>query len=234
MRFKLFKSGGTLIAFLVLSFGLQPFHVKAQERTSLVRGIVQGSGNEPLVGVSVLVRNASTNFTSGTKTDTSGAFTFSRIPSGGPYTFTFSMVGYEPHTMSGYNVKADATLSLLVDMKTSAGSLDQVVVVGYGTQRKRDVTGSVAKIKAEELTAFPTNNPVQGMQGRVAGVQVAQNSGEPGGNISVRIRGGNSLQGSNEPLYVLDGFALSGPPSAINPNDIESMDILKDASATSI
>jgi TonB-linked SusC/RagA family outer membrane protein len=234
MRFKLLKSRAPFLALLFLSLALQPFTGSAQEKTSLVRGIVQGPKNEPLAGVSVIVRNAATNFTAGTKTDTAGAFTFSRIPSGGPYSFSFTMVGYEPQTMSGYNIKADATLSLLVDMKVSAGSLDQVVVVGYGTQRKRDVTGSVAKIKSEDLNAFPANSPVQGMQGRVAGVQVAQNSGEPGGSISVRIRGGNSLQGSNEPLYVVDGFALSGPPTAINPNDIESMDILKDASATAI
>ncbi|MBD0284864.1 MAG: TonB-dependent receptor [Flavisolibacter sp.] len=234
MRCKPIRSGAFLLALSFLALVLQPFAAKAQEKTSLVKGMVHGARNEPLAGVSVIVRNAKTNFTSGTSTDTTGVFTLSRVPSGGPYSFSFSMVGYESQTLSGYTIKEDAALSLIVEMKPSAGSMDQVVVVGYGTQRKRDVTGSVAKVRSEDLNAFPVNNPVQGMQGRVAGVQVMQNSGAPGGNISVRIRGGNSLQGSNEPLYVVDGFAISGPPSSINPNDIESMDILKDASATAI
>jgi TonB-linked SusC/RagA family outer membrane protein len=211
-----------------------PLAARAQEKGSAVKGIVQGSKKEPLAGVSVIIRNNKTNFTSGTSTDTTGMFSFAYVPTGGPYSFSFSMVGYEPQTLTGYNIKDDAALSLLVEMKSVSQMLDQVVVVGYGTQRKRDVTGSVARVKAEELNAYPVNNPVQGLQGRVSGVQVTQNSGEPGGYVSVRIRGGNSLQGSNEPLYVVDGFALSGPPSAINPNDIESMDILKDASATAI
>lgn len=234
MNCKPFKWRASLFALTFLMLVSPPFVARAQQKTSSVKGLVHGPNNTPLAGATVIVRNAKTNFTSGTNTDTTGVFSFARLPAGGPYSFAFSMIGYEPQTLSGYNIKEDASLSLVVDMKTSAGSLDAVVVVGYGSQRKKDVTGSVAKVRSEDLTAFPTNNPVQGMQGRVAGVQVLQNSGAPGGNLSVRIRGGNSLQGSNEPLYVVDGFALSGPPSSINPNDIESMDILKDASATAI
>ncbi|MEJ7830325.1 MAG: TonB-dependent receptor, partial [Segetibacter sp.] len=168
-----------------------------------------------------------------TKTDSAGVFA-ARVPSGGPYTFSFSMVGYEPQTLSGYNIKEGATFTLVVDMKSTAANLEQVIVVGYGTQRKKDVTGSVAKVSSQELNAIPASSLLQGLQGRVSGVQVTQNSGEPGGAMSVRIRGGNSLQGSNEPLYVVDGFAISGSPRSINPNDIESVDILKDASATAI
>jgi len=229
-----FTSKVSLVVIPVFIFIFQPITARSQEKGSLVKGIVQGSKKEPLAGVSVIIRNNKTNFTSGTSTDTTGVFTFSYVPAGGPYSFSFSMVGYEAQTLSGYNIKADAALSLVVDMKSTTQTLDQVVVVGYGTQRKRDLTGSVAKVKSDELNAFPVNNPVQGLQGRVAGVQILQNSGAPGGVISVRIRGGNSLQGSNEPLYVVDGFALSGSPNSINPNDIESMDILKDASATAI
>lgn len=233
MTFKLFKPG-LYLALLFLVMLCQTIDVSAQDKTNVVKGVVLNAQKAPLAGVSVVLRNAKTNFSTGTRTDTSGVFTFSRIPSGGPYTFSISMVGYQPQDLTGYTIKEGEPLKLEIDMKEAAVALDQVVVVGYGTQRKKDLTGSVAKIKSEELNAFPTNSPVQGLQGRVAGVQVTQNSGAPGGVISVRIRGGNSLQGSNEPLYVVDGFALSGPPTSLNPNDIESMDILKDASATAI
>lgn len=232
MRFKLFKSRAILLPLLFLSLSLAPFMAMAQDN-NLVKGVVKGN-NGPLEGVSVIIRNSKTNYSAGTKTDSAGTFSFSHVPAGGPYNISFSMVGFEPQTLSGFSIKAGEPLPLEVDLKTKAGVLDQVVVVGYGTQRKKDVTGSVAKISSSDLNAYPVNSPVQGMQGRVSGVQVVQNSGEPGGVVSVRIRGGNSLQGGNEPLYVVDGFALSGAPSSINPNDIESMDILKDASATAI
>jgi TonB-dependent SusC/RagA subfamily outer membrane receptor len=117
-----------------------------------------------------------------------------------------------------------------------------VVVVGYGTQRKASVTGSVATVKGDELRQTAVSNVAQGLQARIAGVQVTQNSSAPGGNVSVRIRGTNSLNGTSEPLYIVDGVQIGNsggvneisPLSTINPNDIESVDILKDASATAI
>lgn len=234
MKLAQFRARAFLLALLFLITFFLPFGVQAQELNSVVKGVVKGAGGEPLVGASVVIRNEKSNFTLGTKTDTSGIFTFPRVPAGGPYGFSFTMVGYEPQKLTGYTIKDGASFTLSIDLKATPGSLDQVVVIGYGTQRKKDVTGSVAKISSQDLNSFPVSSPVQGMQGRVAGVQVSQNSGEPGGAVSVRIRGGNSLQGSNDPLYVVDGFALSGPPAAISPNDIESMDVLKDASATAI
>src|SRR5690606_22920018 len=125
-------------------------------------------------------------------------------------------------------------LRLDVRMKPSQKSLEEVVVVGYGTVKKRDLTGAVSSIKSEELNAFPTSNIVQAMSGRVAGVQVSQNNGAPGGAVSVRIRGANSIQGDNEPLYVVDGFMYSGGTQMLNPSDIVSVEVLKDASATAI
>lgn len=233
MKFIPIKAGIPLITALLLIQIFLSLAANAQDLNSSVKGVVKGTNGEPLAGASVAIRNEKTNFTLGTKTDATGIFTFSHVPSG-LYGFSFSMVGYEAQTLSGYNVKEGALFTLAVDMKASARSLDQVVVVGYGTQRKKDLTGSVAKLNSQELNAYPVNNPVQGLQGKISGVQVVQNSGEPGGQVSVRIRGGNSLQGSNEPLYIVDGFALSGPPASINPNDIESIDVLKDASATAI
>lgn len=219
----------------VPSFSLLATQLKAQDRASLVKGVVQNNSNEPLPGVSVIIRNTNTNFTSGTSTDSSGMFTFSRVSSGGPYSFTFSTVGYKSQTSSGYNIKEGITLSLAIKMAATSASLDQVVVVGYGTQRKKDLTGAISVVKGEDINSYPSNNVLQALSGRAPGVQVIQNNGSPGGNVSVRIRGTNSVQGSNEPLYVVDGFPLSGNPSQLlNNRDIESMQILKDASATAI
>lgn len=188
-----------------------------------VKGSIKNEKGEPVEGATITVKGT----TVATKASAAGDFLI-MVPDGKSI-LVITSVGYEDG-----EVKIGDPDKVSVVLKVKPVSVEEVVVVGYGTSRKKDVTGSVAKVKSADLNAFPVNNPVQGLQGRVSGVQVTQNSGEPGGVISVRIRGGNSLQGSNEPLYVVDGFALSGPPSAINPNDIESMDILKDASATAI
>ncbi|MBS1662020.1 MAG: carboxypeptidase regulatory-like domain-containing protein, partial [Bacteroidetes bacterium] len=126
---------------LILSI-LQVSGLYAQERAGLVRGEVHNANNEPLAGVSVVIRNARTNFTTGTSTDSSGNFVFSRLTPGGPYSLTFTMVGFEKQTLGGYNLKESATLSLVVKMTQSGASLDQVVVVGYGTLKRKDLTGS--------------------------------------------------------------------------------------------
>jgi len=112
--------------------------------------------------------------------------------------------------------------------------LEEVVVIGYGTQRKEDMTGAVSQLSAQDLEAFPVFNASQSFKGRAPGVMVTQNSGRPGGTVSVRIRGDNSIIGSNEPLYVVDGFPITGGIDYLNPSDIESISILKDASATAI
>ena len=145
-------------------------------------------------------------------------------------------------------VMVDNRSQINVSLKTDMSSLEEVVVIGYGTVKKSDLTGSVASVSADEIKDMALTSIEQGLQGRAAGVQVTQASGEPGGMATIRIRGGNSLQGGNEPLYVIDGFPIYNgggtnrpgtganvnPLASINPNDIESMEILKDASATAI
>src|SRR5690606_7492377 len=122
-----------------------------------------------------------------------------------------------------------------VALEESVQDIDEVVVVGYGTVKKKDLTGSVAQVKAREVNAFPNASALQALSGRASGVHIRQSSGAPGPGMSVRVRGGNSIQGSNEPLYVIDGFPLAGSnPSVVNTADIESIEILKDASATAI
>lgn len=220
-------------ALIFLLLILRSSDVNAQANGSLIKGIVQNIDNEPISGVTVILRNTKTNFTSGTSTDSSGVFTFSRISSGGPYSFTFSTVGYEDQTLSGYNVKEDITLSLMVKMKSTVATLDQVVVVGYGTLKRKDVTGSVASINADNIKDLAVVRADQALLGKLAGVQVKPGSGEPGAAPQIRIRGVGSISAAADPLYVVDGVPVSSI-QMINPNDIETIDVLKDASATAI
>ena len=162
-----------------------------------------------------------------TTTNTNGEYSIA-VPDANAV-LLFSFVGYMAQEVIVGN-RTNINITLKVDNK----ALEEVVVVGYGTVKKSDLTGSVSSIKSEEINAFPVPNAMQSLNGRAPGVQVVQNSGAPGAALSVRIRGGNSLQGNNEPLYVVDGFPLTGNINAINPVDIESMEILKDASATAI
>lgn len=189
----------------------------------IVSGRILNADNEPLPGVNILLKGS----TQGTTSDVDGRYSL-QVPDENAV-LVFSFIGYETQeTQVGTRTSIDVTM--LEDMKT----LEEVVVVGYGEMEKRDITGSVAQVNAEEIQAVPVYNVEQALKARAAGVQVMQNSGEPGGRIEVRIRGGNSMIGNNQPLYVVDGFPITGGVEFLNPNDIESIDILKDASATAI
>ncbi|MEJ7739293.1 MAG: TonB-dependent receptor [Chitinophagaceae bacterium] len=232
MRFIFIKSRA-LFALLFPILLLQLSGLNAQEKPSQVKGIVTNNNGQLLAGVSVIVRNAKTNFTAGTSTDSAGIFSFPGVSSGGPYSFTFSTIGYENQTLSGYSIKPDIALSLVVSMKESSASLDQVVVVGYGTQRRKDLTGSVASVGTKDIRDLPVTRIEQALSGRVAGVQVKLADGQPGSSPQIRIRGIGSISAGGDPLYVVDGFPTDNIQT-LNPNDIESLDILKDASATAI
>ena len=232
MRFKHFKPGVCLFTLLsLLTFNF--YNVQAQESPRSLKGIVNNSNGEPLAGVSVELRKPKDNFTAGTITDSSGVFTFSRVPSGGPYTFRFSSVGFEPQTVTTNNLKDDNSLSVRVALKSVTETLDQVVVVGYGTQKRKDLTGSVASINADKLKDLAVIRVDQALMGKLAGVQVKPSSGEPGAPPQIRIRGIGSISAGAEPLYVVDGVPMSSIQT-LNPNDIENIDVLKDASATAI
>ncbi|GAB2791942.1 TonB-dependent receptor [Rhabdobacter roseus] len=202
--------------------------LRAQDLT--ITGKVTDETGETVPGVSVTVKGTQR----GSITNVDGSYTLSAAPTA---TLVFSFVGYLKQEVP-VNNRARIDITLASDTK----ALEEVVVVGYGTQRKIETTGSIASVKAEELTQLPVTNVAQGLQARVSGVQINQNSGSPGGNISVRIRGTNSINGNAEPLYVIDGIQISNgggindvsPLSTINPNDIESVEVLKDASASAI
>jgi TonB-linked SusC/RagA family outer membrane protein len=198
----------------------------AQAQTRPVTGaVVSALDGAPLPGVTVVVKGTTT----GATTDPQGRFSVS-VPAASEPTLTFSFLGYQPQEVK---VGSRTTLDV-VRLSESAADLNEVVVVGYGTQKKRDITGSVSSITAEQVAETPIIRADQILQGRAAGVQVTQTNSEPGGGTSIRIRGTNSINSGNEPLFVVDGFPGAGDLNSINPNDIESIEVLKDASATAI
>jgi TonB-linked SusC/RagA family outer membrane protein len=211
---------------LCLIFGLLAFlgTFVAQAQTRQVSGrVLSAADKTPLPGVSVLLKGTTT----GSSTNAAGEFELSVPATGG--TLVFSFVGFE-----SFEQPIGSATSFNVQLKEQAQDLNEVVVVGYGTQRKRDITGSVVSISAEQVAETPIARADQILQGRAAGVQVTQTNSEPGGNVSIRIRGTNSINTGNEPLFVVDGFPGAGDLNSINPSDIESIEVLKDASATAI
>lgn len=195
--------------------------VSAQNNLT-VNGRVLNDSGQAMQGASITVVGS----TSGTSTNNAGAFTIS-VPRNG--SISVSAVGYDPQT-----VKVTSNAPLNIRLQSAQRQLEQVVVVGYGTQRKEAVTGSVASIGGEKLRDVPAPNISQALQGRLAGVDISQTSTRPGATMQIRIRGTRSLSADNNPLIVLDGIPFIGSLADINPNDIKSVDVLKDASATAI
>lgn len=203
--------------------------VSAQTRTVEGRVLDNVSGT-PLVGASVAVKGTEI----GVLTNATGQFSISVPQSAGQLTISYS--GYATTDVSITSGKLEVKLSV------SSSSLADVVVIGYGSSRKKDLTGSVATLSSKDFVKGALTTPEQLIQGKVAGVQITSNSGAPGAGSTIRIRGGSSLNASNDPLIVLDGMPLdnggiagqANPLALINPNDIESFTILKDASAAAI
>ncbi|WP_310590511.1 TonB-dependent receptor [Dyadobacter sp. CY261] len=198
----------------------------ASPKRALSGKVLDGESNTGLPGVSIVLKGTQT----GTTSNNDGDFQLEIPETTAPNSvLVFSFVGYKSQ-----EIVLGSQTSLTVNMVLEDKSLQEIVVIGYGVVKKSDLTGSVASIKSTELNAYPATNLVQSLAGRAAGVYVSQNTGAPGSPISVRVRGTNSIQGSNEPLYVVDGFPYSGNPTLLNNADIESIEVLKDASATAI
>ena len=216
-----------------------------QTSGNTIKGVVTDANGEPIIGANIMVEGTTT----GTITDFDGRFTLD-VPENA--TLQISYIGFVSQNVKVGN-KKDFTIKLVEDAK----ALDEVVVVGYGTMRKSDLTGSVSSITSDNFKLGTDLTPQQLMQGAFSGVNISQNSGKPGGSNTIRVRGGTSITASNDPLYVIDGVPIStsagvnqsnistattdffdqepiNPLSNINPNDIESINILKDASATAI
>jgi TonB-linked SusC/RagA family outer membrane protein len=178
---------------------------------------------EVLPGVSIVVKGTTT----GTVTDLDGNYSLN-VPDPNSI-LSYSFIGFTPQEI---NVNGRSVID--VQLATDIRSLSEVVVVGYGTQLKREVTGSVQTVDATELQDIPVAQMTQKLQGRLAGVQINQTTGRPGRGMNVRIRGQVSVSGGSEPLYVVDGFPITGDISIINPDEIEDITVLKDAASTSL
>lgn len=187
-----------------------------------VRGRITNEKNEPVAGASVVVKGT----TNGTTTNDNGQY---QISAPANATLVVSSIGYPEKEIAVGNQTTHN-----VSLTATSTDLEQVVVVGYGTQRREAVTGSVASIGGDRLRDVPSPNITQALQGRLAGVDISQTSTRPGATMQIRIRGTRSLSADNNPLIVLDGIPFIGSLSDINPNDIKSIDVLKDASATAI
>jgi len=218
--------------FFVMPFFVQP--LRAQDKRTQVTGIVRTESGAALANVSVIVKNSKSNFSAGTTTDSSGVFNFSRLPAGSGYAFTFSSIGFEAQKLSGYTLEPDAAFTLVARLHLSERSLDDVVVIGYGTARKKDVVGSLDVVSVKDAGSTSSTNPSELLIGKAAGVQVVQANGVPGADAQIIIRGTGSFTGV-EPLYVIDGIqADKNLFNAISAQDIENITILKDASSTAI
>jgi len=197
--------------------------ILAQSTGTVTGKVISSDDRAGLPGVSIRVKGTST----GISTDVNGNYRISVAQNNGVLIFT--SIGFKEK-----EIPINSRQVIDVTLTSNRNELNEVVVIGYGTVKKRDLTGAVSQIKSEDINAFPTANVLQALSGRASGVQVLQNSGAPGDAISIRIRGTNSIQGNNEPLYVIDGFPVNGSPAGINNADIQSIEILKDASATAI
>ncbi|TKG94240.1 TonB-dependent receptor [Puteibacter caeruleilacunae] len=188
-----------------------------------VKGKVKSESGEKLPGVNVIIKGTST----GTVTDFEGNYNLK--VNDGLGTLIFSFIGYEPKEVPiRQKKKIDVTL------KSNVTELDEIIAVGYGTVRKKDLTGSVASVDIGELEKVPNPNLAQALSGRISGVMISTSEGSPDASISIRVRGGGSITQSNEPLYIVDGFPTEDGLDNLDPSDIESIDVLKDASSTAI
>ena len=228
------------------------YNIVAYAAPGAIKGKVTGTDGYGIAGVNVIEKGT----TNGVITDVEGNWTLN-LTTENPI-LSFSFIGYKSQETPVGN-KTVLNIILIEDVEV----LDEVVVVGYGTQKKKDLTGAIASVSSEDLGKTPTSSFDQSLQGKIPGVQVTQTTGAPGGNINIMVRGISSISGSNSPLYVIDGYPIGNggggsnmsafannsytangmanstmekinPLSTINPSDIESIEILKDASATAI
>ncbi len=186
-----------------------------------ITGQVTDSSGAPLPGVTVIVKGTS----QGTITDTSGKYSLQGVRSDA--TLSFSFVG-----MKAIDILISGKTVINVTMQEESIGLEEVVAIGYGTVKKKDLTGAVTSVKSEDIVATPTNNVMEALQGKVSGMDIVKTSGAIGQDVDILLRGQRSIYGDNSPLFIIDG--IPGSYNEVNPSDIESVDVLKDASSTAI
>ncbi|HLK28922.1 MAG TPA: TonB-dependent receptor [Puia sp.] len=218
-----------LLCMLVLL--IATFCLQAQSNTAnKAIGIVRNESGDELAGVSVHLQNISSGLSRSATTDAKGIFSFSDLPSGPGYQFVFSYVGYQSDTLTGYELKENGRISISIIMKQTNSSLDKVVVIGYGTMKKKDLSAAVSTVPdMPQIKERPVVDALSMIQGKVPGVTIVSNGGHPDQSPTLFIRGTGSRNG-DAPLFVVDGV----PGAPYNPADIESVTVLKDAASAAI
>lgn len=212
-------------ATLLISFSFPASAVGANQEivqvsSQVVKGKIVDENNEPMVGVSVSIRGGKSRVI----TNASGDYSINASVNS---TLEISFIGYKKQSV---NVGSRSVINF--KMEVEATELNEIVAIGYGTVKKKDLTGAVSSVKASEIRLSPVSNPVEAMQGRVAGLDIARESGKSDASSSILLRGNRSLTADSDPIYIIDG--IQGSISNVNPNDIATIDVLKDASATAI
>ncbi|MBO9658610.1 MAG: carboxypeptidase regulatory-like domain-containing protein, partial [Chitinophagaceae bacterium] len=209
--------------------------LSAQNNSRTITGTIKNESGEGLAGATVRVENPVTHYVISASSSKGGVFTLSALPDNGPYNIITSMVGYQPDTLTGNTIPSGGALTIDVTLKINATSLEDVVVTGYGRSSKRNLIASITSVPAEEMNVGVLSSPAQLLQGKVAGLNITR-SGNPNARPAVLLRGPSTLRtddGAQEPFYVIDGVP-DASPDLVSPDDIASIDILKDASATAI
>jgi len=200
-----------------------------QQATGQIVGTITGDGGQPLAGVVVAVEGTQLSGL----TNASGAYVIAGVPPG-TYSVRAMVIGYSTATVENVSVAAGQSVTVNFALQSQAIALEGLVAVGYGTQQRRDITGSISSIRAERFQQVPVANAIEAIKGLAPGVDIRTSGYRPGDGITIRVRGTRSINAGNDPLYVLDGVPMSGGINDISPNDIASIEILKDASATAI
>ncbi len=209
-----------------------PVVLAAQEARTDVTGIVRDQEGRALKDVNVTAKNTATGFSAGNQTDSAGVFRFHQLPSGN-YLFTLSSVGFATKTLEDYTLKPGASVSLVVKLEQKSRSLDEVVVVGYGTQRKEELTSAVSSVKSKDFVKGAANDAGQLLRGKVAGLNIVTPDANPASTSQIMLRGLNSISNAGAtPLILIDG--IPGTLTTVSPEDIDRIDVLKDGSAAAI
>ena len=241
------QAGLASMTALLVALALAAPAALAQSTGSITGTVVDSLSGETLPGVNVVITGGGQDVQQGTSTGTDGTYQIDGLDPA-TYDVRASFVGYTDKTVTDVEVSAGEATQVDFELAPSSVALEEVVVsVGYGTQRRQDVTSSVSSVDISDADVGSITSPQQLIQGKAAGVSVTQNSGQPGSGLTVRVRGGTSINASNDPLYVIDGVPIDNsslapggyggarnPLNFLNPDNIESIDVLKDASATAI
>lgn len=221
-----------ILCCLLLMFA---FTARAQQPVQ-IKGLVTNEKGEKIIGATITVAGGNEVKPSVTITNDQGSFAISGLKNGISYRLSASYIGYKTFEKTNILVNENEANSILITLEKEGSKLAEVVVVGYGSQRKTTVTGSISKLKGESFEGQQVTSMEQALAGQLAGVQVTQGSGAPGGANAIKIRGSASITPGTNPLIVIDGFPLSdaNTSSVLNPADIESIEVLKDASSAAI